>query len=245
MKNSSILIFILLFLIGCKKSSQLKLVLDRKTHTKLDTLSNFGYDKNKCFLLLAFDSYGFGEGDSYYVVSKKNSEGKEVAYKMLNANRFSKEYFAEVNTNDNINCGWFYLKNGVKTSKWPIYDKLLDSIRLNLAGGIKVENNRDKFIYEKDGKTVKILDYGNLVTKWGSLDFDNLNYGFYKLQGDSLFRLSGNGDDLFKESNGIFFISRPGYGIKYKYSNKAIIDAVDSVSKLKSPPKTLKFDPVQ
>ena len=103
-----------MFLIGCKKSIQLKLVLNTKVHTKLDTLSNFGYDKNKCFLFLAFDSDGFGEGDSYYVVSKKNSEGKEIAYKIPNANRFSKEFIAQVDTKDNMNWGWLYLKTESK-----------------------------------------------------------------------------------------------------------------------------------
>ncbi len=121
----------------------------------------------------------------------------------------------------------------------------MDSIKQNLSSDINIVKYGDKFIWTQANKTIKTLDYGNLVTKFRDTDFDNLDYNFYKLQGDSLVTISNNGDDILKQKNGIFFIPRPGYGIIEKYSIKEIIIAIDSVSRLSLPPRSLEIKEIR
>lgn len=243
--NKVFAIFSLIFYFGCqsRKEEEIKLVLDFKTHSKIDTLDNFGDEKRKCFLLLATDSYGLGHIDFYFVVSKQISKNKSISYKILNANRVSNQYIALVKENKGI--GWFAFKDGKMLSELPFTQHLLDSLKLNSPKDVEVLVYGDKFLFRRNEKTFKTLDYGNLLTKYKDKDFENLDYNLYKLQGDSLIVYSKDGNDILKQKDGVYFIPRPGYGIIEKYSRKEIMDAVDSVSKLSLPPKVLKFNPVK
>jgi len=173
----------------------------------------------------------------------KDNNGKLTAYEMDSQEykRISKDFVALVSTQDKPNWGWFYVNNGKISTELPGISVILDSLDAkNIKSDFSNVVNGYISFYLK-GKVVKDFNYGRFVTKYGDFNFDNLDYGVYKLNKDRLEVVSRNGDDIFKQKEGVFFIPPPGYGVIHKYKKTQILNAVDSASKLENPPGTIKI----
>lgn len=159
--------------------------------------------------------------------------------------RVSKDFIARLDTRTGeSNWGWFQLSDGKIVESLPNADKIQDSLE---------EANKEYFIQEANGyyvfynkgTLVKMLNYGNFITKHRELNFDSLDYNLYKVTGDSLTIASKNGNDLLLQNDGVYFVPKPGYKVATKYSKEAIFRLLDSVSKLSLPPNHLFIEPVQ
>ena len=182
--------------------------------------------------------------------NKKRVASEDIVYVIDKSSedvwRLSKGYFSSIKLSNDEGWGWFYIKEGKLMSELPEIKSIIDSLEPDTSNkGFYIWESNGNIFFNIDGKPVKFLSYGNLVTKNSLFNFDSLDYKLYKLDGDSLRAVSENGNDLIKQQDGIYFIPSPGYPVGRKYSKAQIMNALDSASKLISPPKVLKFDTIK
>jgi len=67
----------------------------------------------------------------------------------------------------------------------------------------------------------------------------------YQLNDKTLQVKSNNPDDLFRQSSGTYFIPPPGYGVVDRYDKIALLNTVDSASKMASPPATMAISSIR
>ncbi len=90
-------------------------------------------------------------------------------------------------------------------------------------------------------KFIKRVDYGSFVTRYKIKDFPNLDFKLYKVVDGRLIIISEDGDDLFRQTDGLYFLPPPGYDVTRFFDKKTLLSLVDSVSKLPSPPEKIKL----
>jgi hypothetical protein len=132
----------------------------------------------------------------------------------------------------------------VNAERFAHADKIEDSLKKENKDYF-IQESGGYFLFYRNGHLIKSLNYGNVVLKNRKTNFDSLDYNLYKLDGDSLTVISKNGNDLFKQGNGIYFLPKPGYGVKRMYSKKEILRFLDSVSRTSSPPTRILMEAVQ
>ncbi len=157
--------------------------------------------------------------------------------------RVSNEFISFVS--DNSSWGWFYISKGKFQDSLPGMNFFRDSLRSVYGKDIFVRKSNGFIDLFKNGKIIKSLNYGNLISKNKNLNFDNIKYDLYKLIEDSVTLFSGNIDDIFKQKEGIYFIPSPGYGLIKKFNKKEILDAVDSIFINNSNSNKIRFKEVQ
>lgn len=241
-------------LLGCSKNNILELrntrlnLMDLKNgDIEIDTIES--HPKRGIYFVNIITYRAFGRFSTNYAIIKKNHQASDIIY-LINTKkkiklRASKDFISTVNFADNI-WGWFYKKDGVLIDTLPNINNILDSIK-------SIEGNKQYYIAESkgniffnlNGKPFKYINYGNVITKYKTKNFDSLDYKLYKLTGDSITVNSNDGNDLAKRENGIFFIPKPGYGVVNMFNKAQIFAALDSVVKLPDIPQILKFKAIQ
>jgi hypothetical protein len=204
--------------------------------------------KNICIVNI-IKNKALGHFTMEYAIIKNNDQGSVIVYSIDKKDstilRASKNYLSFVDAVDN-KWGWFNKSKGTFIDTLPKINSILDSLR-NINGNnlYYIGEANGEVFFNLNGKRIKTVNYGNCVTKFKNLDFNNLDYKLYKLDRDSLKIISDIGNDLLKEQEGVFFVPSPGYMVKNKFDKQNIFAVVDSVSKLPSSPSTLNFKSVQ
>lgn len=240
--NFCYLIFLSLFISSCQsfdKDLSLNKIEINKSQ-KMDTLER--YPERGLYIVQIIHERALGNFSIKYCIIK-NINNKITAYEVdsKESTRISKDFIALVSSYGKTNWGWFYINNGKLSNKLPGISEILDSLESQKIKKDFIKETNGYINFYLNGNIVKVFNYGNFVTKRIDFDFDSLDYNLYKLNKDRLDVISRNGDDIFKQKKGVFFIPPPGYGVLAKYSKKQILDAVDSASTLQVPPKTLKI----
>lgn len=253
------LLFIALYLllISCSHSFNDEKLVFNKTELNQQDLNNKiveidtieSYSEKGIYFVNIITNKAFGKFSMIYGMIKKVNQANDIVYLIETKDsigiRASKDYIFTVKFFDNA-WGWFYRKNNTTVDTLPMIHKILDSIKL-------IESNKSFYIAESNGniffnlngKHVKFLNYGNIITKYKTWNFDSLDYKLYKLVGDSLIIRSNNANDLINEKEGIFFIPKPGYEVVSKFDKNKVFSDLDSISKLQSHPGVLEFAPIR
>ena len=88
------------------------------------------------------------------------------------------------------------------------------------------------------------VNYGNIISgKLRDVSFDSLPYGLYKLKGDSIEKISDETNDIHLQKNGLFFVPPPGFDVIRKYLKSAVLNKIDSISKLSHYPARIYVEP--
>lgn len=229
-----------------------KLILKKSSFEGVDEIDTIeAYPQRGMYILGLVRRYGpFGDFD--YDLGIEKTDGHSPAHMLryesntgFHAN-ISKDYIAIDHLQiGEANWGWFSIKDGNILPRLPDIEFISDSLQKNADTSVFVQYTNGYISLNVNGKTIQDFNYGNLRTKHRYLNFDSLDYNLYKIDGDSIIVASKNSDDLFKQKSGTFFIPKPGYGIKYKYSKKAILDCIDSVYNLSSPPGIITMNQVE
>lgn len=127
------------------------------------------------------------------------------------------------------------------------YQKI-DGIFVSLKDSPKNELvYRDNLLYferEKNYFTVvnKEFSYNDKMDKiTDTLDYSNL--GLFKLEGDSLNKISKNPKDILDYEDGIFYIPKPGSGVKHCFNLEEVVNEIeDNLQKKGSFPKKIFID---
>lgn len=241
------LIAICMFLNSCYDKNSLTLSKFKiKKSYDIDTIESYP-DRNMAIIGIQIN-HALGKFE-YYLGVVKRSDRALIVYKIEKHvktwQRISPDYIASVNPYDKMGWGWFKIDEGRMQNPLPDINGIMDSLKLLYPKDFFIRNSNGFIDILSNGELVKSFNYGEFVTKYKNLSFDSLHYKLYKLEGDSLIVASKNGNDLLKQKNGIYFIPPPGHGIIAKFNKREIIDLVDSVSKLSSPPRKLRIKSVQ
>lgn len=209
--------------------------------TEIDTLES--HTTRGLYIIQIIHPMLLGDFSTTYGVIKKSKDGKVLAYEILDkekkGKRISKDFIASVDSYGKTNWGWFCIDNGKLKVQLPGISKILDSLKSIRIKRDMIRETNGNINFYLDGKIVETFNYGSFFVK--GVDFKNLDYNLYELNDSNLRVVSKNVDDIFKQREGIFYIPSPGYGVIHKYKKTQVLDAVDSVSELESPPKILRI----
>lgn len=212
-----------------------KVDLNRDNRIVIDTIKII--EDRDIAMLLVKKYWGIDDFTPYLTIAKGNNLSYEIQNKGKYGLKLSDEYLAFVDGYGFDNSGWFSRK-GSKFSKLNKIDSLLDSLRIiNQEYFIRECNGIITFFQSGDIK--KTMNYGDFILTDQDVNIDRLAYGLYEYKDGALNIISDDGNDIEKQIDGIFYIPSPGYGVITKFKVEEIINAVDSVFKLKDHP--LKF----
>lgn len=216
--------------------------------TDVDTIES--YPARHMYLVNLIHNHTFGRFSMNYAIIRNTKLHGQIVYNLNlpcgDGGRVSKRYVACVKSTDNVNWGWFRIQNGKISKELPGMKRIIDSVEAANPAPIYVKDLNGFIFLYLNGKVVKKMNYGQFVVANGStIDFDSLAYNLYGLDDERLRVISVSGDDLFKQQSGIFYIPSPGYGIVSKYDKWEIMNIVDSVSQLNSPPSAIEIMPVR
>jgi hypothetical protein len=243
----TISIFFGYLITGCYNEGMLVLTKSKiDKNYQIDTIE--AYPERGLYLVGVTINKALGKFDYGYSIIKRKYNSDDLVYTLIdNSNwpRVSKDYISLTKIYTESKWGWFCLRDGKIMNNLPHMDKIIDSLKLIKPTDVFIQEASGDIRFYKNGKIVKTFDYGYFETKYKDQKFDSLDYKLYKLDGDSLNVVSNDGNDLFRQRDGVYFIPPPGYGVLNKFSKQNIFDAVDSVSRLTSPPDILKFKSIQ
>ena len=235
--------FFVILICGCKRK---QLILREKkilSNARIDTIES--YANGNIYLLGVTENHAFGKFDYYYAMSTTSLfTDDSIVYEIEKTNysgRIGKDFIALVAKGEIANWGWFNLENG-KIKGLPHANRISDSLRL-INNEYFLRETNGYFSFYQNGKVVKEMNYGDFVTKYENINFNELDYGLYKLIGDSLVAVSKDGNDLLKQKTGVFFVPLPGYDVKQLFEKSKIIHVVDSISKLQRNPRIIELEP--
>jgi len=234
---------------SCTNGNQ-DLVLSTTEITKaneVDTIEAF--PERRMYFVNIITNRAFGHFSMNYGIIKMKDRNDRIVYKVKGKKdeegRVSKDFIAFVKISSGVNWGWFNRQNGALTTDLPNIKEILDSLKSTVPDNVYIKETNGNISFLVDGKRVKSLSYGECVSKLLNLSINNLPYNLYKFQGGALTPIADNGDDLFVQKDGIFFIPSPGYGVIRKFSKLEVINIVDSMSKLEFPPSTIRIRPLK
>lgn len=217
-------------------------VLEELAITKnmtIDTLEN--YSPNNVSLVLIKDNGSLGEFKKRFAFVKRVDHSPPIVYEIKGGIiRITIESIALVNTNEKANFGWFPIVNGKILGEIPDINDVLTKVKSENQNNFIQENN-GIFTLFNNGKIVKEINYGNFLPNYENYDFDSLGYGVYCLKESGLHKVSDDGNKLFEQNNGLYYIPSPGYGLVSMRSKERILSIIDSISKLKVKPMRLKI----
>ncbi|MBV4359028.1 hypothetical protein [Pinibacter aurantiacus] len=246
------LVFLLVIVASCKDNRNLWL-----TKTKINTqkvaegvieIDTLDVAPEKGIYIVNVVEYGaLGKFSLRNVIIKQLRNGQSLEYLIEKHSncllRISKEYLAFVDESENKGWGWYYVKGNQISNSLPKSQQLIDSLKLLPENkDFYIGESNGIFFFNKNGRRIKSINYGNLVTKIASLDFESLDYKLYKLVAGDIEAISANGNDLLKQSDGIYFIPSPGYKVVAKFNKMKIYGVVDSISQLSNPPENIEFN---
>ena len=228
---------------SCKKKERLVFEMsDFKTIDRIDTLETF--PEKGIYILGLYRHQALGHFTYDLGLLKHLKEGKQVFYEAnINPNilRISTEYLAFVDYAHGFhNIGWYYVKNKQIQDSLPGLRKIKDSIEQTVPKGTFVALTKSYItVYSKPEKW---LYYEEFVLENKDSSLKNLDYGLYILENQTLKKVSNNGEDIYKKSDGIFYIPAPGLGITHKWKKSKVLQSLDSVSSKQIPLRTFFID---
>jgi len=237
---------LILLLSGCKNRNYLLLERAEIDADEIDTLN--ASPAKGIYLVNLIKNKAFGRFTMTYGVIKENKSGENIFYKINKSKKQSittSAYYVAIVKRSESKWGWFYFENGMLQSNLPEMSRIRDSLKSKTPRDYFIRETRGYIDLIDNGKIVQTINYGHLRTKYKSIDFDSLGYKLYRLDGDSLKVVSNNTDNLFDQRNGVFFIPPPGYGVVRLFDKNEILQAIDSVSKLKQLPDLIRIKPIQ
>jgi len=239
--------FLLFFLsLGCTNRDLLLEKVALRANYTIDTLEQ--YPERDMQIVNLIDEGAMGHFTVHPAVVKQVKGSTALIYELTRGGdgwtRLSKDYVAFVRPNTIFSQGWFLIKNGVVADQLPEMERLLDSLKTNQPGDISVKEVDGHISVLKDGKKIGGFNYGNMISdKLKKVDFDSLEYGLYKLVGDSLVRVSAETNDIRAQKDGLFFVPPPGSDVIEKFRKSTILEVVDSVTKLSPIPDRIFVKP--
>lgn len=241
MLKLSIICCCLALILCCGKKNAVVLEMT-KFNTEINGDTIWKHIPSKLFLVKVKDYGHLDEFRNQFVFIKKNPDKQSFAYKITDKDydvRVSSDYLYFVNQNDH-SFGWFYIKDGHLLPKLPEIDSIL-----------KIVEAKNKFFFiREDEGIISIFDNGIVLRKihYGSyfinkeIQFNDLEYGLYRLQNKGLTKLSNNGSMLLKQKDGLYYVPYPGYNVNRAYSLNKISNKLDSLALLKKQPKRIFID---
>jgi hypothetical protein len=202
-------------------------------------------NRYKLSLIGVFTTKAFGKSENPAFIIKDSNNKRRVIYcidKEKESLRISSEYIALVKGNEESSWGWFYMNDGIMVNKLPGMDQILDSIKLLSEKDLFITETNGYIEFMSKGQLKKTVNYGNIITKYKSLNFDSLPYVLYQFQGDSLVELSRNPDIIYKQKDGLFFVPLPGLGVIKKCKKEKFYRVIDSILSLPSPPEKIRIE---
>jgi len=247
--NFCVFSWIALFLGGCRTCNRgILLTLGTiDSRSEVDTIEK--YPNRNLYLVNIIHNATFGRFSMNYAVIENSNLSREILYNLNSpagvVGRVSKRYIAYVKATNDLNWGWFRIKDGKSVGELPGMKGIIDSLRSAYPEPTFIKDVNGYIFLYLNGRVVKNLNYGQFVVANGAnIDFDSMAYNLYRLDSDKLQVISAGVDDLFNQQSGVFYIPSPGYGIVSKYDKREILNAVDSVSRMNSPPSTIEIKPV-
>jgi hypothetical protein len=239
--------FLAIYVVVITGCNHKKLLLTKEA-LKQSTVDTIEINEENNILLLGEKTNRgpFGDFDYYCFVVKKRLGQSDLSYKInIYFPTISWAYISETELFQGSKAsGWFCVKNHKISTPLPSVGKIIDSLKQTNKGYFISERN-GHFPFYVNGKEIKSVNYGNLMTKYKKLNFDSLEYKLYKLSSDSFIVVSNDGNQLVNQEDGIYFVPKPGYKVIARYDKQEIMRIVDSVSKLPHPPDELKIKPIE
>lgn len=238
------LFFVTIFLFSsCKDNNSLTLTkTELRNFDEIDTIEY--YPLRHSMILGVTISQPFGQYDYFHVFAKK-AYNKEIFFRIERdkkvGTRVSKDYISFVKGYGETNWGWFYFINGKIQDSLPLIVQIKDSLKNIYPKETHINSTAGYLTIYKNGKIIEIINYGEFILDSKNKNLDSLNYSLYKFENGKLKIMSNNGDDLFNQKEGLFFIPKPGYGVLSKYNKQEILNVMDSVSQLSRVPQKLIF----
>jgi hypothetical protein len=240
---------VLLFLLaavaaGCNNDTLLLKKTELPEHYEIDTLEQ--YPKQGIQIINLVNVGAMGHFSVHLAVVKNLVGSSKIIYELEEGRdewgRLSKDYIAFVKPS--TNHGWFLIENGIIKNQLPGMGKIVDTLKGHLSKDETIrESDGYIFVYE-NGKIISELNYGNLLNdKLRKINFDSLNYGLYKFNGDSLVTISTETNDIKLQTNGLFYVPTPGFDVIRKYRKKDVLKLVDSAAELSPIPYEISVKP--
>lgn len=121
--------------------------------------------------------------------------------------------------------------------------KVSDTAKKYPSSDYFVSSNDNGFFWvNKNGKSINSYNYGNIVLKDSTINFDTLSYGLYKIVNSKLKMVSDNPNELYKKGEGIYYVPRPGIGVIRKYRIADIDSVLMSYHSLLDCPNTIRIN---
>lgn len=250
MRNILNRVFALLVIVlvsACKNDKACYLLKHNvKQEQKIDTIESL--QSRNLYLLNIVTPGVLGDFENQLAIAMKINKDSSLVYSIQQSNnegpRISDKYIAYVKLPGYQNWGWFYMKDGKLLDKLPGIDKIIDSLEYRKRGKFSISQKNGYISYVNNGEK-GFLDYGNIITQYKTKNFKNLDFKLYQFIDGELKVISNNGDDLFKQKEGLYFLPPPGYGVNRFFSKKKLFETVESVSKLPLAPEQIKIEPVK
>jgi hypothetical protein len=230
---------------GCSGSNTLvlkKVIID--PHADKDTLRQ--YPEKGLLILDVMGDGHLGNFSNNFIITKSIRGSAAIGYQMESDRneeiRFSKDYIAFVKKDSLSSSGWFQVKDGKITTSLPNINSITDSLKRQYPKNYFEKDFSGYINFLTNGKIIRMINYGNIVTKFKKLNFDSLDYKLYKLSGDSLIVVSNNPNDMNLQKSGVFFIPPPGFKVIRKFSQALVIAKVTSALNMADPPNEIKIN---
>ena len=196
-------------LLSCKNEKTFRLEKYALRSENLDTVAYFA--KHDIYLLGVKD-YGFlGDFKSGYVFTgRKDSLGYKIDSDNLQV-ELSKKYLGLINEGDH-SSGWFNVKEHKVLSSIPKVDSIVVSLEKIPANQLVQENNGIFTIYAQ-GKLVRKFTLGEFLIKNDSVNYDDLEFGIYRVKNERLVKVNNDGTKLSEQIDGLYFVPSPGFNV--------------------------------
>lgn len=229
---------ILLELNCCKNNQSLDFkISDLKTVDRVDTIDII--PDQQVYILGLYRHLPLGHFTYDLGLLKQLKDGNQVFYEAhINPNilRISSAYLAFVDYAHGFhNVGWYYVKNNQLQDSLVGFQKIGDSISTTFPIGTYIDITKNCITVYLNSQPKKRFYYEEFALNNKGDSLETLNYGLYILEKGDLKKVSDNGEDIYKKTEGTFYIPAPGLGITAKWEKSKLLKILDSVSSQRNP----------
>lgn len=162
------------------------------------------------------------DAPNYWVTLIKNTPSGDIYFSLFRPgnnyfvkNNYFFSYKEDIQSEQYSFSGWYKKRNS-------IFQSLLNNKQLIFENNLLYEKIDDQFLKTEN----KIYSYKKeLQKKTDSLDFQH--QGIFEYKQDKFIKISNNPEIIFQLEEGLFYIPKPGTGIKYKINLEEIINKIE------------------